>query len=1048
MKKTQLNVLFRSERSWKKAVLLPGLMIMMSLLMVFSAGASSALNVQQRRVTGTVTDATTGEVLPGVTIVIKGTTTGVASDLDGTFSIDVPSNNTVLQFTSVGYAPQEITVGSRQFLNVAMQSDVTMIEELVVIGYGFKKKRDLTGSISSISASNIEDTPVKDVLSALQGRAPGVVVTANSGAPGAGITVRVRGYSSLNSGNDPLYVIDGVPVESNTLSSLNGYDMHGLNPLADINPGDIESIEVLKDAASTAIYGSRAANGVVLIPTKRGKEGKARISLNYFSGISEITRHLGVLNAQQWRQIIIDSYANLDRYNNATTPSEPHWTAIDSLNPMNNGDVDWQSVMYRKAWQHQVELGVQGGNEAARYAFSTSYLDQDGIFLASNYKRITSRLNTDFKVSDKVTIGQNISFTNGRNNRINAGGTGNLSLVQSILVRPPIYSLTYPDGSPIYYFNGKRNPVGMAEECTHLNVTNRIIGNQYLEYNILENLMFRTSVSIDFISMKEDEFYPTTVDYRAGYNWGAVRSRTNMTWANENYLTYNTTLGEGHEVGAMAGFSMQDWKAETTGLDGLYFASDNIRTLNGAGTISNQAVNRTDEHSMLSYFGRLSYNYKGRYLAEANIRADGSSRFGAENRFGYFPSASAAWRFSDESFAENLGFLTDGKLRLSIGQTGNEAIPNYVSGGEFAIGTNYLTNSGASPTVMPNQGLRWEVTTQYNLGFDLAMFNNRVSFVGDFYIKNTSDLLFAVPIPETTGFGFITRNIGDISNKGMEFALNTHNIDGEFQWTSSFNIGFNRNEVVDLPDEVLTNGYIQNGTYHILQEGQPIGTFYGWKFLGVYARDEDNVNQVRFGSATGKPFIGGDPIWDDLNDDNIINDEDKQIIGDAQPVFAGGFNNDFSYKNFSLNVFLQFCYGNDIYSHLNNMRNWVFAYNNVSTDALRRWRQQGDVTDYPAPVRNDPKRNEYLRVSDRWVEDGSYMRLKNVTFSYTLPKAITSKAGISRVRAYVTGENLLTFTHYTGYDPEVNSYSGLQVGVDEGSYPQSRTVIFGLNVEF
>ncbi len=1048
MKKRLVYALSGSEMKWMRKLLLTGFVIMMSVLTVVSAATSTSLNLQQKRVTGKVTDATTGEALPGVTIVIKGTTTGVASDLDGSYTLDVPSGSAVLQFTSVGYASQEVTVGQRDVINVAMQSDVTLIEELVVVGYGFKKKRDLTGSISSISASNIEDTPVKDVLSALQGRAPGVVVTANSGAPGAGITVRVRGHSSLNSGNDPLYVIDGVPVESNAMTSLNGYDMHGLNPLSDINPGDIESIEVLKDAASTAIYGSRAANGVVLITTKRGREGQAKVTLNYFSGVSEITRHLGVLNAQQWREIIIDAYANLDRYNKATTPTEPHWTAIDSLNPMNNGDVDWQSVMYRKAWQHQVDLGVQGGTEAARYAFSTSYLDQDGIFLASNYKRITSRLNTDFKVSDKVTIGQNVSFTNGRNNRINAGGTGNLSLVQSILVRPPIYSLTYPDGSPINYFNGKRNPVGMAEECTHLNVTNRIIGNQYLEYSILDNLMFRTSVSIDFISMKEDEFYPTTVDYRPGYNWGAVRARTNMNWANENYLTYNATIGEVHDVAAMAGFSMQDWRMETTGLDGSYFGSDNIRTLNGAGTISNQVVNRTDEHSMLSYFGRISYNYKGRYLAEANVRVDGSSRFGADNRFGYFPSASAAWRFSDEAFTNGLNFLTDGKIRISVGQTGNEAIPNYVQGGEFAIGTNYLTMSGASPTVMPNQALKWEVTTQYNLGLDLAMFNSRVNFVADFYIKNTSDLLFAVPIPETTGFPYITRNIGDISNRGMEFAINTHNINREFQWSSSFNIGFNRNEVVDLPDEVLTNGYIKNGDYHILKEGEPIGTFYGWKFLGVYARDEDNVNGVKFGSVTGEPFIGGDPIWDDVNNDKVINDEDKQIIGDAQPVFAGGFGNDFSYKNFSLNVFLQFCYGNDIYSHLNNMRNWVYAYNNVSTDALNRWREQGDVTDYPAPVRNDPKRNEYLRVSDRWIEDGSYMRLKNVTFSYTIPKAITSKAGISRLRAYVSGENLLTFTHYTGYDPEVNSYSGLQVGVDEGSYPQSRTVVFGLNLEF
>ena len=1048
MKKKQANVIFRSEWRRRKPILLSGLMIMLAVLMTFSAAASSSLTLQQKKVTGKVTDATTGEALPGVTIVIRGTTTGVASDLDGSYSIDVPSNNTVLQFTSVGYASQEVTVGSRTVINVGMQSDVTMIEELVVVGYGFKKKRDLTGSISSITASSIEDTPVKDVLSALQGRAPGVFVTSNSGAPGDGITVRVRGYSSLNSGNDPLYVIDGVPVESRTLTTLNGYDLHGLNPLSDINPGDIESIEVLKDAASTSIYGSRAANGVVLITTKRGKEGKATVNLNVFTGMSEITRHLGVLNAQQWRQIIIDSYRNLDRYNNAAIPTEPHWTAIDSLNPMNNGDVDWQSVMYKQAWQYQAELSVQGGNENAKYAFSTSYLNQDGIILASNYKRITSRLNTDFKVSDKVTIGQNISFSNGKNNRINAGGTGNLSLVQSILVRPPVYSLTYPDGSPIYYFNGKRNPVGMAEECTHLNTTNRLIGNQYLEYDIIEGLKFRTNLSVDFISMKEDEFYPTTVDYRAGYNWGAVRAITNVTWANENYLTYEGTFGEGHSFAALAGFSMQEWKNETTGLNGTYFASDNIRTLNGAGTISNQAVNTTNEHAMLSYFGRLTWNYKGKYLAEANIRADGSSRFGAENRFGYFPSASAAWRFSDESFADGFGYLTDGKIRLSIGQTGNESIPNYISGGEFAIGTNYLTYSGAAPTVMPNQALKWEVTTQYNLGIDLAMFNNRVTLIGDFYIKNTSDLLFAVPIPETTGFTSLTRNIGDISNKGMEFSLITHNFDGEFQWTTSFNLGLNRNTVVSLPQDVLTNGFIQNGTYHILKEGEPIGVFYGWKFLGVYSRDEDNVNDVRFGSTSGKPFKGGDPIWDDLNNDNVINDDDKQVIGNAQPLFAGGLNNDFSYKNFSLNVFLQFCYGNDIYSHLNNMRNWVFAYNNVSTDALNRWREQGDVTNYPAPIRNDPMRNEYLRVSDRWVEDGSYMRLKNLTLSYTIPSDITSRVGVSRLRAYVTGQNLLTFTHYTAYDPEVNSYDGLQIGVDEGAYPMSRTVIFGINMEF
>jgi len=860
--------------------------------------------------------------------------------------------------------------------------------------------------------------------------------------------VTVRGQSTLNSGNEPLYVVDGVPVESNSLSQLNGYESHGLNPLADINPQDIESIEILKDGSSTAIYGSRGANGVVLITTKRGREGKPQINVNLYTGVSNITRKLSVLNATQWREIIIDTYKNLDAYNNTVNPSEPHWTAIDSLNPMNSGDVDWQDVMYRTAYQKQANISIIGGNQAARYSLSSSFLDQDGIILNSNYKRITSRLNTDFKITNKVNVGYSVSYMYGKNNRINAGGTGNNSLVQSILVRPPVYSLTYPDGSPIYYFNGKRNPVGLAIEATHLNTTNRIIGNQYVEWEILKDLRFKTNISLDFITMKEDEFYPTTVDYRAGWNSGAVRATHNLTWANENYLTYTKTFNKKHNFSLLGGFSQQEWKTETTGLNGQFFASDNIRTLNGAGTISGQNVNTTVEHSLMSVFGRVGYDYLGKYLVQATMRADGSSRFGKEKKWGSFPSASIAWRFSDETFFNSLNALEDGKLRFSVGQTGNESISNYVSQGEFSLNANYLDYSGAAPTAMPNYNLSWETTTQYNTGIDLSLFNGRIYLTADAYQKNTTDLLFNVPIPETTGFSSISQNIGEIQNKGLEFALTTHNLIGNFKWITNFNIGMNRNKIVSLPENILTNGYLQNGTYHILKVGESIGTFYGWKFLGVYSRDEDNINQVKYGSANGKVFRGGDPIWDDLNGDHIIDDQDKQIIGNAQPKFTGGLNNDFSYKNFSLNIFLQFSYGNDIYSNLNMMRNWVFAYNNVSTDALNRWRKQGDVTDFPRPIRNDPLRNEYLRVSDRWIEDGSYMRLKNVSLAYDLPRRLANRIFLEGLQLYVTGENLITWTHYTAYDPEVSSYSGLQIGVDDGSYPQSRTFIFGLNIKF
>lgn len=1018
--------------------------IIFTFLFAMPGKADAKLDVLDS-VKGKITDAENGEPVVGVSITINGEVGGVISNGEGDFVLNANPGDTVV-FSFVGYVTQRVIVQNSTVINISMVKDIANLEEVVAVGYGVQKKRDVTGAISSVSAKDIENTPVKDVLSAMQGRMAGVQVVSNSGAPGDGIAVTVRGQSSLNAGNAPLYVVDGIPIESSSVSQLNGFESHGLSPLSYINPADIQSIEVLKDAASTAIYGSRAANGVVMITTKSGKAGQAKVGINLYAGVSKIVRYLDVLNATQWRANVLDAYRNLDIYNQAPEPTIPHWSVLDSLNPMNSGDVDWQNVMYRTAVQKQADISVNGGTDKAKYSLSTSILDQNGIFIASNYKRITSRLNTNFKLSSKITLGYNILYSNERNKRINAGGDGNQSLVQSILVRPPTYSLTYPDGSPINYFNGKRNPVGLANDATHLNVTNRLVGSQYLEYAIFKDLKFRTNISIDFLSMKEDEFLPSTIDYREGYNTGAVRAVNNFTWANENYFTYNKTINDAHNFSALIGFSQQAWKLETTGLDGMYFASDNIRTLNGAGTISNQAVNTTVEHGMVSYYGRIGYNYMSKYLVQANLRADGSSRFGKDNRFGYFPSVSAAWRFSAEPFLENSNFLNDGKLRLSVGQTGNEAIGNYTARGEFAIAANYLDFSGAAPTIMPNSGLTWETSTQYDIGIDLSLLNYRITINGDAYLKKTSNLLFDVPIPETTGFGFITQNVGDIRNTGFELAINSFNLTGKFKWNTNFNIGFNRNKIVSLPDEVLTNGYIQNGAYHILKVGEPIGVFYGYKFLGVYSRDEDNVDQVRNASSNGKIYKGGDPIWDDLNGDNIIDAKDMQIIGNGQPQYTGGVANDFSYKNFSLNIFFQFSKGNQIYSILNQLRNSVVAYNNVSRDALNRWREQGDVTNYPRPLYNDPLTTN-SRVSDRWIYDGSYLKLKTVRITYNVPHHIVHKIGINNVKLYASGENLVTWTKYTGYDPDVSSFSGLRIGLDGGSYPASRTFIVGLNVD-
>ncbi|EFK56997.1 SusC/RagA family TonB-linked outer membrane protein [Sphingobacterium spiritivorum] len=991
---------------------------------------------QQKQVSGKVIDAATKEPLPGVSVLLMGQNSGISTDNSGNFTLKDVREGQSLVFSFLGYTSQTVKVDTRNVYNISLNSLSTLMEETVVVGYGRQKRRNLTGSVVSVGASEIEKTTLQDPLSILQGRAAGVQVSSNSGAPGGEMTIRVRGNSSLNSGNNPLFVVDGIPIESNSISSLNGTENSGLNPLADINPSDIASMEILKDAASTAIYGSRAANGVVMITTKRGAEGKPEVLLNATTGVSSLTRKLSVLNARQYREAVLDSY------NAMAVPEDPYYTLIDSLNPMNNGDVDWQDELMRSAKQYKIDLSVRGGNQGTKYAWSSSYLDQDGVILNSNYKRFTSRLNVDFNISDRIRIGQSVSYTNAVNNRTNAAGSGNLSIIRSLLVRPPNMSMYLPDGSLNGYMIGQRNPVGMALYATNLNKSNRIIGSQYLEIDIYKDLKFRSNVNLDYIAMKEDEFMPSILDYREGYNTGGVRSTGNLTWGNESYFTYTKNIDNKHNFGAVLGMSFQKWRYDRTGLDGMYFPSDDITTLNAASVISNQGVNVASEHAMLSYFGRATYDYKGKYLLEFNLRADGSSRFGRDKRFGYFPSASAGWRFVEEQAVKDLGWLSDGKLRFSLGSTGNEAIGDYTSRGEFTLGTNYLDFSGASPTVMPNASLTWETTKQYNLGLELGFINNRIMFSTDAYLKKTKDLLYNVPIPSTTGFEYITQNIGSIENRGLEFSLQTRNLEGAFTWNTNINVSLNRNKITSLPKNLLTNGYIQNGNFHILQEGLPIGVFYGWRFQGVYSRDEDNVNGVTNG-ANGPVFVGGDPIWKDVNNDNIINQDDREIIGYAEPKYFGGISNDFSYKNFHLNVFFQYSVGNEIYSELNHQRNSIVRYNNLSTDALNRWRQQGDVTDFPRLIRDDPKQSD-SRVQSRWVEDGSYIKLKNVNLRYSFKSDWIKRIGMRKLDAFVTATNLITWTKYTGFDPDVNSYSGLRVGLDEGSYPQSRTYMFGL----
>ena len=1029
-----------------KQKLLIGFCLCIILTMSQSFSNIAFSQTQNVKAYGKVVDVNNVPVM-GVNVAIVGERKGVVTDSNGLFSI-ITDGKKVISFSCLGFKTKELPASELTGGVIILQEDASVLDELVVIGYGTKRKRDLTGSIASISSKDIESGPVRDVMTAMQGRVAGVQILSSSGAPGSSMQIRVRGASSLNSGNGPLYVVDGIPIETTSSSLLNVDDEHGLNPLSYLSPNDIESLEVLKDAASSSIYGSRAANGVVLITTKRGKEGRAKISVNTSFGISNITRKLSVLNSKQWREFIIEGYRNYDQYMGLATETAIHYTVVDSLNPVNSGDGDWQSLMYNTAYEKQLGLNIAGGTKNLRYSLSTNYLDQEGIIRNSRYKRFTTRANTEYDATEFIKVGTNISYTNSTNDRISAGGMGNRSMVVALLTRPPTYALNYPDGSYLGYLNGKRNPIALAEECLHLNTVNRVNANEYLEITFNKWLKFRSSLSLDFEAMKEDEFFPTTVDYREGYNSGAVRVQENFTWANENYFTYNQTFGN-HTFGGLLGFSQQEWKTDVTGLNGLYFSSDDIRTLNSAGTISGQEVNVAYGHALASFYGRVSYDFKGKYLFEANLRADGSSRFGKNNKFGYFPSASAAWRLSDESWFKPLKFINDAKLRFSIGQTGNEAIDNYTAQGTFVTGRNYLTYAGVAPYQMPNADLTWETTTQYNLGLDLSFFYGRLDFVFDAYIKNTKDLLYEVPMPNTTGFTSVINNVGEIQNKGLEFSINSKNFVKDFKWSTAFNISFNRNKVVSLPKEVLVNGYIQNGSFHILKEGEPVSTFFGYKYMGIYAYDTDNTTQLKNLTATGKVFKGGDVIWDDYDKNGYIDQNDRQVIGNAQPLFVGGLANDFSYKNFTLNVFLQFCYGNDIYNNVDYYRNSIFSYNNVCTEFYyNAWRKQGDITEYPKVVRNDPMQNE-SRVQSRWVEDGSYLKVKTATLSYDFPAQLVNKFKVQSLRLYVTGSNLLTFTNYSGYDPDVNTLSsGLRQGVDYGSYPQSRTFMFGLNIGF
>ncbi|TCS85890.1 TonB-linked SusC/RagA family outer membrane protein [Anseongella ginsenosidimutans] len=977
---------------------------------------------------GSVTDAD-GFPLPGVSVQVKGTLKGTLTNEQGKYELPDADQGELLVFSFLGFKTVETLINGQAEISITLHQDIAALDEIVVIGYGEQERRDITSAISSVKGDDVENNPIASVDNLLQGRAAGVQVLQTSGEPGTAVSVRVRGYTSIGGGNEPLYIVDGVPIKSGSYTSL-GQGSAGFNALADINPNDIASIEILKDASATSIYGARASNGVVLITTKRGRAGKPTLSLNFYSGVSSLANKLPVLNGKEHRAYFTEAWLNRGRgLRNEIT---------DSLNWTFSGDTDWQDEIFRSASANNADFSLRGGSDQFKYAVSGGYFKQEGILLNSVYERLSGRVNTEYQATKSLTIGSNLSYSISSRNTVRQGSGNNFPIWMALRT----FSFLRSTDTLGRLWKGT-NPIRQLEDIKNEENSDRIIANLYGELEIIENLKLRSNIAVDLLSLKEDRFTPasllTTPLRQANSNYYRDRG-----WVNENTLTYQTNFNSDHHVSALAGFSQQANNIQVLSAFGSGAASDKIPTINASASIDGASSNETS-WGIFSLFGRVNYSFKDRYLLNATIRRDGSSRFGRENRFGTFPSFSAGWRIAEESFMQNSSLVQELKLRVSYGVTGNQSIGNFISQGLFNAGENYMGQGGIGPASngIPNPDLSWESTNQFDIGLDLSVFDNRIYLIADYYHKRTHGLLFNVDLPGTSGYNSLTTNLGEIENKGYELTLHTKNLTGDFQWSTEANFSYNQNKVISLP-----NGEDQFAGLGIVREGEPLGSFYGWVFDGVYARDEDVPEGLTTGGGIG--FEGGDAIFRDLNGDNRIDENDLTIIGNAQPDFVGGLSNSFSYKGFDLSILFTYSGGNEIFNAVEQMRGGNgFSQNPRPYIWKNAWREQGDITDVPVNWMVKPVEND--RNSSRWVEDGSYLRLKNISLSYNLNAEFLNRYFISGMRIYVTGQNVWTGTSYLGYDPEVvttSSDNSRQFGIDNGRMPIPRTFMMGINVTF
>jgi TonB-linked SusC/RagA family outer membrane protein len=990
--------------------------------------------------------------MPGVSVIIDGTTRGTSTNINGEFTLAIEEKIAkTISFSFIGYSKisKEIVAGNRYF-EITMTPEVTALDEIVVIGYGTQRKEDVTVSMSSIKVKELSSPAVISLDQSLQGQASGVVVSQSTGKPGAPVSIRIRGTTSIYGTNEPLYVVDGIPIITNasdlTSGSILGSD---INPLASINPSDIESMQVLKDASATAIYGARGANGVILVNTKHGKKGDLQININLSAGVQQLSKKIDLLNARELAELGNDAVTEARKYY-----PEIAYNSIYTLPSRFGEGTDWQDKIFRTAMLTNSEVSVRGGNENSVYFMSANLVTQQGIIHNSEYNKGTVRLNLDNQLSKNVKTGINVNLSQGINHGVTTGVPNvNSSITAMALLFNPGQDVYDPNQEGGYTYESNTmtripNPVAEMNETKTLVTSNRVIGDFYTTWNIIKNLEFKFKIGVDGFFNREQQYIPNFIKRGQEKGKGQNVNIQGYTWLMENTLTYKFNLNK-HHFNILGGQTSQKYISELASVAVERFDNNRLGYYNLGIAYDKTITTGYDSWAMLSGLGRIIYDFDSRYYLTVSGRLDGSSKFGTQYKYGFFPSVSAAWRISKESFFTKYAFINDLKLRMSAGTVGNEGIPSGATLSLMGTRPYFFGESGNSKAIgsyvysLQNNDLKWEVTKQYDIGIDLSMFKSRIDITTEVYLKNTSDLLLNQPITRISGFDNSWANVGDLQNKGLEFSINSVNIEKELRWSTRFNISFNRNEVTNL--EKVENIYgtpIMNILdWTVISKGEPIGVIYGYKTDGIIQLNEDPALVPFFPSKIARY---GDRKYVDRSLDGKLTIDDYYKLGNTNPDFSFGFKNTISYKNFILDIYLQGDYGNEIVNFNKFQLESFDGFQNNSAVALQRWTDTNPSNKYPRANIS----SHGIIMSDAVVEDGSYARLKEVTLSYNIPQKISNMLNIKNLQLSLSGRNLFTLTHYSGYDPEVSIYGGsvFGKGADYGAYPMARSIFFTINV--